>query len=64
MLRSGSSGFIDPTPELERQYREAVERLRREIGEPPTRRERWRFLWARYQLWQELVERPRRSANW
>jgi hypothetical protein len=56
--------FIGPRASLEAEYGAAVERLRRERGEPRTLRERWRFWLERRRLHRELVEIPRRAANW
>jgi hypothetical protein len=54
---------VDPHPGLDKQYEAAVERLRREMGDPRTLREKWRFWRRRRRLWKEMVVRPRRTAN-
>jgi hypothetical protein len=64
MSSGGSKPFIDPRPALRREYEVALDQLRREMGTPSNLRERWRFWRARRNLWNELVERPSRSANW
>jgi hypothetical protein len=56
--------FIDPTPGLQGDYEAAVEALRRELGEPETFIERWHFWRRKRRLKNDLVVRPRRSANW
>jgi hypothetical protein len=63
---SGRQGqpFIDPTPGLQKDYEAAVEALRREIGEPRSFLERWHFWRRKGQLRRDIVDRPRRSANW
>lgn len=64
MSARGSSGFVDPLAALEQEYHAAVERLRREVGVPRTLGDRWRFWRSRRRLWQDVVIKPRRSADW
>lgn len=58
------NGFIDPLAALEKEYEAALELLRREMGEPRTLGQKWRFWRRRRRLWRETVVLPRRSANW
>ena len=50
-----SSGIVDPREGLVREYQRAVEELRRDLGEPQTLRDKWRFWRARRRLWREKV---------
>jgi hypothetical protein len=59
-----SKGFLNPRDGLEQQYRRAVEDLRREVGDPKTLADQWRFWRARRRLWREKVVLPIRSGNW
>jgi hypothetical protein len=63
-VRREGQGFVDPLPGLQKEYQAAVEQLRREVGEPTTFMERWRYWRRKRQLWRDLVARPRRSAHW
>jgi hypothetical protein len=58
-----SRGFLNPRDAVEQQYQRAVEDLRREVGDPETLRDRWRFWRARRRLWREKVVLPARSGN-
>jgi hypothetical protein len=59
-----SSGFLNPREALEQEFQRAVEDLRREVGDPKSLRDRWRFWRARRRLYMEKVVHPTRSANW
>jgi hypothetical protein len=59
-----SSGFLNRREALEQEFQRAVEDLRREVGDPKSLRDRWRFWRARRPLYMEKVVHPTRSANW
>jgi hypothetical protein len=59
-----SSDIVDPREGLVREYQRAVEDLRRDLGDPQTLGEKWRFRRARRRLWREKVVLPTRSAKW
>jgi hypothetical protein len=59
-----SSDFVDPRERLVDEYQRAVEDLRRDLGDPQTLGEKWRFWRARRRLWKEKVVLPARSAKW
>jgi hypothetical protein len=59
-----SSGIVDPREGLVREYQRAVEGLRRDLGDPQTLGDKWRFWRARRRLWREKVVLPARSARW
>ena len=59
-----SSGIVDPREGLVREYQRAVEELRRDLGDPQTLSDKWRFWRARRRLWREKVVLPARSARW
>lgn len=59
-----SSDIVDPREGLVREYQRAVEDLRRDLGDPQTLRDKWRFWRARRRLWREKVALPTRSARW
>jgi hypothetical protein len=56
--------FVDPRERLVDEYQRAVEDLRRDLGDPQTLGEKWRFWRARRRLWKEKVVLPARSAKW
>jgi hypothetical protein len=64
MSAGRGSGFVDPRAALEQEYNAAVERLRREVGDPRTLADKWRFWRSRRRLWKKMVGKPRRSADW
>jgi hypothetical protein len=59
-----SSDFVDPRERLVDEYQRAVEDLRRDVGDPQSLGEKWRFWRARRRLWKEKVVLPARSAKW
>jgi len=59
-----SSGFLSPRDALKQEYQRAVDDLKREVGDPTTLRDRWRFWTTRRRIYREKVIRPTRSANW
>jgi hypothetical protein len=46
-----ASGIVDPREGLVREYQRAVEELRRDLGDPQTLSDKWRFWRARRRLW-------------
>ncbi len=64
MSREEGPGFVDPLPALKKEYEAAVERLRRETGDPRTLRQKWRSWRTRRRLWKDMVAKPRRTGNW
>jgi hypothetical protein len=50
-----SSEFVDPRERLVDEYQRAVEYLRRDVGDPQSLGEKWRFWRARRRLWKEKV---------
>lgn len=62
--RGEGPAFIDPLPALQKEYEAAVERLRRETGDPRTLRQKWRSWSTRRRLWKDMVVKPRRAGNW
>jgi hypothetical protein len=56
--------FIDPLPGLRAEYELALGRLREELGEPKTRRERLRFGWKAYRLRRRYLGWVRAISNW
>ena len=59
-----SSDIVDPREGLVLEYQRAVEELRRDLGDPQTLGDKWRFWRARRRLWREKVVLPARSARW
>src|SRR4029453_15074849 len=58
-----SSDFVDPRERLVDEYQRAVEDLRRDLGDPQTLGEKWRFWRARRRLWKENVVLPARRLS-
>jgi hypothetical protein len=58
-----TSRFVDPWPGLKAEYEVALAKLRVELGEPRTLRERRRFRRQARNLWVRLVL-ARSTANW
>jgi hypothetical protein len=56
--------LVDPRERLVEEYQRAVEDLGRDLGDPQTLHDKWRFWRARRRLWREKVVLPARSANW
>jgi hypothetical protein len=48
----------------EHDHQRALEDLRRDLGDPHTLGDKWRFWRARRRLWREKVVLPARSARW
>lgn len=56
-------GFVDPTPGLKAEYAAALERMKAELGEPRTLRERIRFRRRAYALGARMFA-ARGTVNW